>query len=840
MKILGTPKKIKNIRIKDTLVNDEYPVVPLKNLVVFPTMTHPFMVGRKMSILAVEEGMKIDKKVFLLMQKDSEAEKPKVTELSKVGTICEILQILKIPDGTIKVLVEGIKRARVKNIYIKGGMYKANVEVPKMPKVNKENVNIEGQVRNVTQLFEDYLKYNKRIPPESIVSIMSLDEPDQIIDIIMSQLPTKPQLKQKILEIFDLKKRLKNLALLISNEIEIAKVEKNVHENVRKQLEKSQKEYYLQEQMKVIRKELGDKGDYLNEVDELKKTIEKTSLPKDALEKCNKEVSRLEKMPPLSAESSVIRTYIDWLLDLPWKKKTIDKVVIKDAKKILDEDHYGLKKVKERILEYIAVRKMVKKIKGQILCFVGPPGVGKTSLAKSIARSLGRSFVRISLGGVRDEAEIRGHRRTYVGALPGRIIQGMKKAKTRNPVFLLDEIDKMSTDFRGDPSSALLEVLDPEQNNSFSDHYIELAFDLSDVFFITTANTVQNIPRPLMDRMELIFISGYTEIEKVHIAEGFLLPKQMKEHGLTDKNVILTRNSLLDMIQHYTREAGVRELERTIASIFRKVTKEIVEKDRKTRVNVKSESIKKYLGPHQFRYGEAEKKDEIGVATGLAWTEAGGDIISIEVSVIPGSGKLILTGKLGEIFQESAQASLSYARSKAKEYNLPLDFYKKSDIHLHVPEGAVPKDGPSAGITISAALISALSKISVKKDVAMTGEITLRGKVLQIGGVKEKVLSAHRANINNIILPMENKKDFEDIPSQVRKKIKFYFVENMEQVLKIALSDSRHIKSAKYEVIDPKKESKKKSLKKSTKPKKSINKPDGTDWNINEEIHPSL
>lgn len=840
MKILGTPKKVNKIRIKDTPVNNEYPVVPLKNLVVFPTMTHPFMVGRKTSILAIEEGMKIDKKVFLLMQKDSEAEKPKVTELSKVGTICEILQILKIPDGTIKVLVEGIKRARVKNIYIKGGMYKANVEIPQITQVNKNNVNIEGQVRNVTQLFEDYLKYNKRIPPESIVSIMSLDEPDQIIDIIMSQLPTKPQLKQKILETFDLKKRLKNLALLISNEIEIAKVEKNVHENVRKQLEKSQKEYYLQEQMKVIRKELGDKGDYLNEVDELKKTIEKTSLPKDALEKCNKEVSRLEKMPPLSAESSVIRTYIDWLLDLPWKKKTIDKVVIKDAKKIMDEDHYGLKKVKERILEYIAVRKMVKKIKGQILCFVGPPGVGKTSLAKSIARSLGRSFVRISLGGVRDEAEIRGHRRTYVGALPGRIIQGMKKAKTRNPVFLLDEIDKMSTDFRGDPSSALLEVLDPEQNNSFSDHYIELAFDLSDVFFITTANTVQNIPRPLMDRMELIFISGYTEIEKVHIAEGFLLPKQMKEHGLTDKNVVLTRNSLLDVIQHYTREAGVRELERTIASIFRKVTKEIVEHDRKTRVNVKSESIKKYLGPHQFSYGEAEKKDEIGVATGLAWTEAGGDIISIEVSVIPGSGKLILTGKLGEIFQESAQASLSYARSKTKEYNLPLDFYKKNDIHLHVPEGAVPKDGPSAGITISAALISALSKIPVKKDVAMTGEITLRGKVLQIGGVKEKVLSAHRANINNVILPMENKKDFEDIPSQVRKKIKFCFVENMEQVLKIALSDSQHIKSAKYEVIDPKKESKKKSLKKSTKPKKSINKPDRTDWNINEDIHPSL
>ncbi len=811
MKILGTPKKNKKVKEKEPLLSDEYPVVPLKNLVVFPTMTHPFMVGRKMSIVAIEAAMKTNKKIFLLMQRDSEIENPKIKELCKVGTICEILQILKIPDGTIKVLVEGIRRAKVKNIVERDGQYLASVEIFEIPSSSGKALEIEGQVRNVTQLFEDYLKYNKRIPPESIVSIMSLDEPDQIIDIIMSQLPAKPLIKQKNLEIYDLKRRLKNLSIVISNEIEIAKVEKNVHENVRKQLEKSQKEYYLQEQMKVIRKELGDKGDSLNEIDELKKTMEKAKLPKEASEKCNKEVCRLEKMPPLSAESSVIRTYIDWILDLPWIKKTIDKVVIKDAKKILDEDHYGLKKVKERILEYIAVRKLVKKIKGQILCFIGPPGVGKTSLAKSIARSLGRSFVRISLGGVRDEAEIRGHRRTYVGALPGRIIQGMKKAKTRNPVFLLDEIDKMSTDFRGDPSSALLEVLDPEQNNTFSDHYIELPFDLSDVFFITTANNLQTIPKPLLDRMELIFISGYTEDEKVHIAQGFLEPKQMKEHGLTVENVSISKNGLLNVIRYYTREAGVRELERTIASLLRKVAKNIVENEQVKKITIKSEVVKKYLGPPMFRYGEAEKQDEIGVSTGLAWTEAGGDIISIEVSVVPGSGKLILTGKLGEVFQESAQAAFSYARSRAKEYNLPLDFYKKSDIHLHVPEGAVPKDGPSAGITIAIALISALSKIPIRKDVAMTGEITLRGKVLPIGGVKEKVLSARRANITNVILPLENKKDFEDIPSKIQKEIKFYFVDNMEQVLKIALLKNTHIISKKCEIIDYKSKNSKKN-----------------------------
>ncbi len=771
-----------------------------------PTSSDPsdawLSISWQASSKSIEAAMKSNKKVFLLMQKKAEKENPKPADMYIVGTICEILQILKIPDGTIKVLVEGVKRGRIKNIYEQDKHYRAKIVIPDIIIPAGRNLDIEGQLRNVTQLFEKYVKYNRRIPPESIVSIMSHNDHDQIIDIIMSQLPTKPQLKQKILEIFDLRKRLDEVAILISNEIEIAKVEKNIHEKVRKQLEKSQKDYYLNEQMKVIKKELGEKGDALNEIDELKKNIKKAKLPKEVMEKCKKEIDRLEKMPPLSAESSVIRTYVDWILELPWNKKTVDKVDIKPAKKILDEDHYGLKKVKERILEYIAVRKLVKKIKGQILCFVGPPGVGKTSLAQSIARSLGRNFVRVSLGGVRDEAEIRGHRRTYVGALPGRIIQGMKKAKSKNPVFLFDEVDKMSTDFRGDPSSALLEVLDPEQNNTFSDHYLELDFDLSDVFFITTANTIQTVPRPLLDRMEMITISGYTEDEKVRIAVGFLIPKQLKEHGLADRNVKFTENSLLDIIRYYTREAGVRELERLIASICRKVAKKIAETDRKKGITVKKESIKKHLGPGKYRFGEAEKKDEIGVATGLAWTEAGGDILPIEVSVIPGKGKLILTGKLGEIFQESAQAAVSYARSRAKNYNLPQDFYKKSDIHIHVPEGAVPKEGPSAGITITTALVSALSKIPVRKDVAMTGEITLRGKVLPIGGVKEKMLSAYRSNIKIVIMPLDNKKDFEDIPPQVQKRIKFYFVKNMDQVLKTALSDNQHIISDTGEVIE--------------------------------------
>ncbi len=800
MKIFSTPKE-NNPKIIPNEPERDYPVIPLKNLVVFPSMVIPFIVGRKFSINAIEEAMRTDKKVFLIMQKRANIEHPKAKDLYKVGTICEILQILKIPDGTIKVLVEGLKRAEIKEVIDSDEYFRAKVVIPEVKISEDKEMEIEVLVRNVLQLFEHYVKLNKKIPPETIVTAMNTDSSEEMVDIISSQIGSKPSVKQKLLSIFNPIKRLKELSNVLQHEIEILNVEKEVQDKVRENMQKTQREYYLQEQLKVIKKELGEKGEYLDEIAELKKAIKKAKLPKEAQEKCKKELARLEKMPPMSAEASVIRTYIDWILELPWKHKTEDKNDLKEAAKILDEDHYGLKKVKERILEYMAVRQIAEKLKGQILCFVGPPGVGKTSLARSVARCLGRNFVRISLGGVRDEAEIRGHRRTYVGALPGRIIQGMKKAKSKNPVFLMDEIDKMSTDFRGDPSAALLEVLDPEQNSAFSDHYLEIPFDLSDVFFITTANTTYNIPRPLLDRMEVIKLPGYTEDEKLHIAEAFLIPKKLKEHGLTEKSLVFSRNSILEIIRHYTREAGVRELERTIATICRKVARKIVEENKQIKIHITSNLLHEYLGPRKFRYGEAEEKDEIGVATGLAWTEAGGDILSIEVSVVPGTGKLILTGKLGEIMQESAQAALSYARSKAKEYNLPENFYKKNDIHIHVPEGAVPKDGPSAGITIGTALISALAKVPVRKDVAMTGEITLRGKVLPIGGIKEKVLSAHRANITNVILPAENKKDFEEIPKQIQKKMKFYFVKKMEQVLKIALSKNDFIQSDMGEVI---------------------------------------
>ncbi len=794
MKILGSSSsKSSNPEDNNKIVKFELPVIPLKNLIVFPSTTVPFVVGRKASLAAVEAAMKENKKIILVMQKNADIENPKPVNLYKAGTVADILQILKIPDGTIKILVEGLYRVKIESFKKKKNYLTAVGVKPEEELSSDEKLELEVLVRNVIQLYETYLKYNKRIPAESIIALTNSDSPEYIANLILSQLPSKPQVKQKLLETFNLIKLFQELSNLITNEIEMAKVARNINEKVRKNIEKTQKEYFLQEQLKQIKKELGDKGNYLDEIDELKDKVKKAKLPKEVKEKVNKEIHRLEKMPLMSAEASVIRTYIDWLLELPWNKKTEDKKDIKEAAKILDEDHYGLKKVKERILEYIAVRQLVNKIKGQILCFVGPPGVGKTSLGKSIARALNRKFVRISLGGVRDEAEIRGHRRTYVGALPGRIIQGIKKAKTKNPVFLLDEIDKMSTDFRGDPSAALLEVLDPEQNSTFSDHYIELPFDLSDVFFITTANTVQTIPRPLLDRMELIFISGYTEDEKVNIAIQYLIPRQLKEHGLSEDYVKFSKSAILHIIRYYTREAGVRELERTIASLCRKAAKRIVEADKKKKINFTPSLIEKFLGPIKYRYGEAEVKDEIGVATGLAWTEAGGDIISIEVSVVPGTGKLIMTGKLGEVFQESAQAALSYARSKTKEYHIPENFYKDSDIHIHVPEGAVPKDGPSAGITIATALISALSKIPVRKDVAMTGEITLRGKVLPIGGLKEKTLSAHRANITNVILPFENKKDFEEVPKQIQRKIKFYFVKNMEEVLKIALKENSHI-----------------------------------------------
>ncbi len=808
MKILGIPKESKKKENKRKSQNkpEEYPLIPLKNLVIFPQMARPFVVGRKKSLLALEKAMNTNRKIFLAMQKNAKIDKPSPTDIYPDGTLCEILQIVKIPDGTVKVLVEGLERGQIVEIDDSEGYYKVKVDFPKIEP--QDSAEIEALIRNLVKLFEEYMKLNPRVPPDAIVAVSNAETSEEVCNLILTHLNLKPKVAQELLGIYDPAERIRRLIKVLTDEIEMAKIEKSLQEKVRQQIEKTQKEYYLHEKLKAIKKELGEKGEYLDEIEELKEKIKKAKLPKEANEKCLKEISRLEKMPPMAAEASVIRTYIDWILDLPWSKKTNDKKDIKKAAEILDEDHYGLKKVKERILEYLAVRQLVKKIKGQILCFVGPPGVGKTSLARSIARSLGRNFVRISLGGVRDEAEIRGHRRTYVGALPGRIIQGMKKAKSKNPVFLLDEVDKMSTDFRGDPSAALLEVLDPEQNHAFSDHYIEIPFDLSDVFFITTANTTMTIPKPLLDRMEVIHIPGYTEIEKYHIAEQFLIPKQLKEHGLDKPSYTIkfSKSAIMEIIRYYTREAGVRELERNIASICRKIAKKIVEENKKGKItiHITPHKVAEYLGPRKYRYSEAEERDEIGVATGLAWTEAGGDIISIEVSVVPGTGKLLLTGKLGEVMQESAQTALSYARSKTKEYKLsPLDFYKKMDIHIHVPEGAVPKDGPSAGITIATALISALSKIPVRKDVAMTGEITLRGKVLPIGGLKEKLLAAHRANIKHVILPLENKKDFEEIPKDVKKSITFHFVKDMSQVLKVALTDASHINADEGEVFKP-------------------------------------
>jgi ATP-dependent Lon protease len=634
--------------------------------------------------------------------------------------------------------------------------------------------------------FEQYVRLSKKIPPETVVSVVALEEPGRLADVVASHLSLRIQEKQKILEARDIAHRLDLLCEMLAREMEVLELERKINIRVRKQMEKTQKEYYLREQMKAIQKELGDKDERVAEVEELKERINKAKLPKEAYEKAYKELERLEKMPPMVAEAVVVRNYLDWLLSLPWSVETKDRLDLKVAERILDEDHYGLEKPKERILEYLAIRKLAKKMKGPILCLVGPPGVGKTSLGKSVARSLNRKFVRMSLGGIRDEAEIRGHRRTYVGSMPGRVLQGMKQAGSKNPVFLLDEIDKMTMDFRGDPASALLEVLDPEQNSTFSDHYLETAFDLSKVMFITTANSTYNIPKPLLDRMEVIEISGYTEEDKVHIALDYLIPKQVKEHGLSEHNITFSEGAVRKIIREYTREAGVRNLEREIASVCRKVARQVVE-DKNTMVTVTAGNLGKYLGVQRYRYGVAERENQIGVATGLAWTEVGGDILSIEVALLKGKGNLTLTGKLGDVMKESAQAALTYVRSRAEELGIPEDVRQEHDIHLHVPEGAIPKDGPSAGITIAVALASAMSGKLVRKDVAMTGEITLRGRVLPIGGVKEKVLAAHRAGIHTVIMPMENQKDLADIPANVKRKMKFIPVAHMDEVLQETL-----------------------------------------------------
>ncbi|MDY6826204.1 MAG: endopeptidase La [Bacillota bacterium] len=761
------------------------PVLPLRGVLVFPNMVLHLDVGRERSIAALEKAMMEDNLILLVAQKDAKNDEPAMEDLYPVGTEAKIKQMIKLPGGTMRVLVEGLKRLKLTNLLSHQAYLEAEIKSFKSRK--KKTPEIEARMRSILYQFEQYIKISRKVPPETLATVSDIEDPGRFADIVASHLSMKLEQKQEILEAVDPGERLEKLSIILSHEIEVLEIERKINLRVRNQMEKTQKEYYLREQMKAIQKELGETDERMAEADEYRDKIAEAKLPEEVEEKALKEVERMEKMPPAAAEGTVIRTYLDWLLELPWSVETKDRLDLDMAEKILEEDHYGLQKVKERIIEYLAVRQLAEKLKGPILCLIGPPGVGKTSLARSIARALERNFVRISLGGVRDEAEVRGHRRTYIGALPGRIIQGMRQAKSKNPVFLMDEIDKMSTDFRGDPSSALLEVLDPEQNNSFSDHYIEVPFDLSQVMFITTGNTTYNIPRPLLDRMELIHIPGYTEEDKVQIAHQYLIPKQLKENGLNESNLDLSEKAVSRIIREYTREAGVRNLERQISSICRKVAREVV-KEREKHVKITRQNLHKYLGIPRYRYGAAEKEDEIGVATGLAWTETGGDLLSIEITLMKGKGKMTLTGQLGDVMQESAKAAMSYIRSRADSLGLAKDFYENIDIHIHVPEGAIPKDGPSAGIAMATALASALTRIPIRRDVTMTGEITLRGRVLPIGGVKEKILAAHRAGIKYILMPAENRRDLSDIPPQVRRKVEIKLVEHMDEVLELALA----------------------------------------------------
>ncbi|HWI52759.1 MAG TPA: endopeptidase La [Symbiobacteriaceae bacterium] len=766
----------------------ELPLLPLRGQLVFPTMIVPLEVGREKSIKAVDQAMLEERRMVLAMQKDTKVDDPGTDDIYTVGTIVEIKQVVKVPGGTIKVVFEGLSRARIDH-YAKDDSY-FRVAVEEHEEDQAKNAEVEALMRMVVNQYERYIKASKKVPPEQLVTVVQVDEPGRLADTIVAHLTTlKIEDKQSVLETFDMVKRLERVSDILTSEMEVLELERKINVRVRKQMEKTQREYYLREQIKAIQKELGERDEKGTESEEFRSKIEEAGLPDDVKEKALREVDRLEKMPPMAAEAVVVRNYLEWVTNLPWNKMSDDLIDLKKAEEILENEHYGLKKPKDRILEYLAVRKLVEKMKGPILCLGGPPGVGKTSLAKSVANALGRKFVRISLGGVRDEAEIRGHRRTYVGAMPGRIIQGMRQAGTKNCVFLLDEIDKMSSDFRGDPASALLEVLDPEQNSSFSDHYIESPFDLSNVLFITTANVVWNIPRPLLDRMELINISGYTEDEKVEIAKRHLLPKQRKDHGLTEETMEVSENVLRSIVREYTREAGVRNLERQIANVSRKAAREIARGDA-TSVRVTTQNLHNYLGAPRYAWGKKAKQDEAGVATGMVYTELGGDVMPIEVTVLKGKGNLLLTGKLGEVMRESAQAGFSYIRSRAKELGIAEDFHTKFDIHIHVPEGAVPKEGPSAGITMATAVVSALTGRPVKASVAMTGEITLRGRVLPIGGVKEKLLGAHRAGITDICLPKENEKDLEDIPGNIRKKLDIHLVEHMDEVLKIALGEA--------------------------------------------------
>ena len=762
------------------------PIVPLRDVVVFPHMMMPFVIGRPSSTRALEHALLKDKRIFLAAQHDAANDDPAPTDIHTMGCIANIVQSLKLPDGNIKVLVEGVDRAQAMEWKEDKGFYRVVVKV--VEKERETDGDVEGTMSRVVTLFEQYVKLSNNLHYDAMVAAVRVDDPGKLADTIAAHLLVGVDEKQNLLEIVSPLDRLNRISGILEAEVDKLQVDRRIQSRVKKQMEKAQKEYYLNEKMKAIQKELGRKEEKGNEIDELKTKIEESKMPKETEEKALQELKRLDAMPPMSAEATVSRNYLDWLVAVPWYKKSRESRDLKRAEQILHEDHHGLDKIKDRILEFLAVRTLVKKPKGTILTFSGPPGVGKTSLAKSIARATNRKFVRLSLGGVRDEAEVRGHRRTYIGAFPGQIIQMMKKAGTMNPVFLLDEVDKMSMDFRGDPSAALLEVLDPEQNNTFLDHYLDVEFDLSYVMFICTANVLHTVPQALRDRMEVLRLAGYTEQEKVEIARKFLAPKAVKATGLTDKNVQFVDEAFQTIIQRYTREAGVRNLEREISSVCRKIARKVVLDGKQFSEEITSDKITEYLGVPRFRPSMAEERNEVGVATGLAWTEAGGELLVTEATLMPGRGKLTLTGKLGDVMQESAQAAMSYVRARAAELGIPPDFHRKTDVHVHVPEGAIPKDGPSAGITLATALVSALSSVETRREVAMTGEITLRGKVLPIGGVKEKVLAAHRAGLKDIILPKDNEKDLADIPKNVLDTLNFYTVETMDEVLKIAMS----------------------------------------------------
>jgi ATP-dependent Lon protease len=768
---------------KEKFESKKLPMMPIRDVVIFPHMMTPFVVGRESSVRALEEALAADKKIFLATQHDASIDEPKPNEIYQVGTIVNIVQSLKLPDGNIKVLVEGVERGKILQIIETEGFMQATVRVVRH--TAEPNPQLEAGMQRVTALFEQYVKLCQSLNYETMIAAVRMEDPAKLTDTIAANLQLSIEEKQELLEIFDPAERLSRIGDVLDIEIEKLNMDRTIQSRVKRQMERAQKEYYLNEKIKAIQKELG-RGEK-SEFDELKKKIEAAGMPKEVKDKAMQELKKLEAMPPMSAESTVSRNYLDWLLAVPWKKRSKEIRNITRAEKVLNEDHYGLEKIKERILEFLAVRQLVKNPKGSILCFVGPPGVGKTSLGMSIAKATGRKFVRMSLGGVRDEAEVRGHRRTYIGALPGQIIQMMKKAGTKNPVFMLDEVDKMSMDFRGDPSAALLEVLDPEQNFMFVDHYLDVEYDLSQVFFIATANVMHTIPPALQDRMEVLRLHGYTEQEKIEIAKQFLVKKQLLAAGLTDKNLKFTEEGITTIIRGYTREAGVRNLEREIGNVCRKVARKVVKEGENYSTSLTAENAAEFLGVIKFRDTLAHEKSEVGLVTGLAWTEVGGSILSTEVTVVDGKGKLTLTGKLGDVMQESAQAAMSYVRSRAQRLGLPRDFYRNLDIHVHVPEGAIPKDGPSAGITIATAIASALSKIPVRRDIAMTGEITLRGKVLPIGGLKEKLLAAHRAGVFEVVLPKDNEKDLAEVPENLRSAMKLHFAETMDQVLAVAL-----------------------------------------------------